>query len=545
MVSAPRPAAAGSGLKGGWLVAVATVLAILLCAAALFIMIRRLVLQPISALDRATREIGRGNLLAPVPDAGAPELRALADAFRTMGVSLHRSSEEARHLAYHDALTGLPNRTLLREKLEGAVAAARRGGQLLGVIFLDLDNFKQVNDTLGHARGDDLLAAVAELLCRSLRGSDLIARPATGSHPEEVVARLGGDEFTILLPAIHHERDAGQVAERIIDSLSRPVTLAGHQIHVGASIGITLFPADGDDAETLLKNADIAMYHAKDRGKNNFQFFSQAMNDRVSRRLGLEHRIRDALANDAFSLVYQPIVEVVSGRMVGVEALLRWIDPEGGGVSTGEMVAVAEECGLILDLGEWVLQEACRQAAAWPVESREEPFIAVNISGVQLTRGDIRHLVARTLAATGFDPRRLQLELTESSFLEVSEETHRGLSRLNELGVQICLDDFGTGYSSLGHLRTLPISRLKIDHSFVRDIDHGDGDHPLLSSIIALAHSLDLAVTAEGVETPEQLRFLERHGCDCVQGWLLGRPMPAAMVAGRLHERRRASGGSP
>ncbi|MGD8308909.1 MAG: diguanylate cyclase, partial [Chromatiales bacterium] len=292
VVTVPVRGIAATGRQVGWMVATATLLAILLCAAALFAMIRRLVLQPISALGEATRQISQGNLLAPVPGGGSPEIRALADAFRSMGTSLNRSAEHAHHLAYHDALTGLPNRTLLLEQLESAVAAARRNDRLLGVVFLDLDDFKQVNDTLGHHRGDQLLVAVSRILSQCLRAQDLIARPGPGDGSREVVARLGGDEFTILLPAIRHERDAGQIAERVIHSLSSPITVDGHRLHVGASIGITLFPTDGPDAETLLKNADIAMYHAKSRGKNNFQFFSPAMNTRVTRRLSLEHRIR-------------------------------------------------------------------------------------------------------------------------------------------------------------------------------------------------------------------------------------------------------------
>ncbi|MGD2083567.1 MAG: EAL domain-containing protein [Chromatiales bacterium] len=536
VVTVPVRGIAATGRQVGWMVATATLLAILLCAAALFAMIRRLVLQPISALGEATRQISQGNLLAPVPGGGSPEIRALADAFRSMGTSLNRSAEHAHHLAYHDALTGLPNRTLLLEQLESAVAAARRNDRLLGVVFLDLDDFKQVNDTLGHHRGDQLLVAVSRILSQCLRAQDLIARPGPGDGSREVVARLGGDEFTILLPAIRHERDAGQIAERVIHSLSSPITVDGHRLHVGASIGITLFPTDGPDAETLLKNADIAMYHAKSRGKNNFQFFSPAMNTRVTRRLSLEHRIRDALDSGDLSLVYQPIVETATGRMAGVEALLRWVDPDIGPVSPSEIVAVAEECGLIFDLGQWVLKEACRQSRAWQSTGPDEIFTSVNVSGIQLGRGDLSELVEHTLSATGLEARLLQLEVTESSLVEVTEKARRDLARVSELGVQISLDDFGAGYSSLGHLRRLPIRHLKIDRGFVMDLDQEGGDQPLVTAIITLAHSLGLGAVAVGVETPQQLELLRDQGCDRMQGWLLGRPVPAEAIAARLRE---------
>jgi len=517
----------------GWLAGAGTLLAILLASAGLYWLLTRVVMGPISRLSGVAREIGSGNLLAPVRVSGAPEVEALAGAFREMGVNLHRSTEHARYLAYHDTLTGLPNRSVFMDYLSSALAAAKGQEDSVALLFLDVDNFKQVNDSLGHAVGDELLVRMAELLNRCLRTEDVVGRVA-GDHASQLVSRLGGDEFTILLSHIKDPSAAGAVAQRILEQLAHPLQVAGHKLYVSASIGITLFPTDAADAESLLKYADIAMYHAKREGKNNVQYFSPLMDATATRRLDLECRLREAVAQEGLYLVYQPITEVRSAELVGVEALLRWNDTEFGVIGPDEMIPIAEETGLILQLGEWILRQACSQVQAWQPLTRKALAVSVNISSVQVNRGDLPQVVAAALRESGLAPELLQLEITESSILSTRKDNVATFDRLRQLGVCISLDDFGTGYSSLGHLRNFPIDIIKIDRSFVSDINEERGNPAIASAIIAMGKNLGMQITAEGIETTYQSQFLRELGCDFMQGFLISRPRPAAEIQAEL-----------
>ncbi|WP_303786971.1 EAL domain-containing protein [Azovibrio restrictus] len=418
-----------------------------------------------------------------------------------------------QYLAHYDPLTHLPNRTLWMERAGAALFAARRHDQdVLAVMFLDVDQFKTVNDSLGHGVGDQLLAEVARRLQSCLRGDDLLAR-------------LGGDEFVLLLPRLAQAEDAAGVAAKLLAALAHPVLVAGHELSVSASIGIALYPADGEDVETLLKHADIAMYSAKAAGRANFQFFVPEMNVRAFERMMLENALRRALERQELVLHYQPQVEACSGRLIGCEALVRWQHPEMGLVPPGHFIPVAEDSGLIVPLGEWVLAEACRQQVRWAGQGL---VMAVNISALQFRRGDFVEMVERTLKETGADPAALELEITESALMQPGDELSERLHRLRALGLTLALDDFGTGYSSLAYLKRLPISRLKLDRSFVMDIPLDAEDLAIATATLSLAADLGMEVVAEGVETESQVDFLTRKGCQVLQGFLFGRPMPAA-----------------
>jgi diguanylate cyclase (GGDEF)-like protein len=425
------------------------------------------------------------------------------------------------HMAHHDALTGLPNRTLFADRVAQAIAHAHRRGGKIAVLFLDLDRFKNVNDSLGHAIGDLLLTAVAERLAKCLRD-------------EDTAARLGGDEFIISLPDVADAGEAARVAGRILAELAKPFTIAEHQLHADGSIGIAIYPGDGDSAETLMRNADTAMYHAKESGRANYQFFSAQMTERVSRRLSTETDLRRALEQGEFSLHYQPLIDLTGGRISGAEALLRWPQSDQSRVmSPTEFIPIAEDTGLIIPLGEWVLLDACAQAQAW--QARHPGLrIAVNLSARQFRQKDLVGMIERVLGETGLAPSLLELELTEGMLMHHAEETVAILRRLNEMGVHLAIDDFGTGYSSLSYLKRFPIHSLKIDRSFVRDISSDPDDAAIVTAIVAMARSLNLSVTAEGVETEEQAAFLRSLACHQAQGYHFGRPMPAAEFAARL-----------
>jgi len=424
------------------------------------------------------------------------------------------------HMAHHDALTGLPNRTLFADRVGQAIARAHRRDGKIAVLFLDLDRFKNVNDSLGHAIGDLLLTAVAERLTNCLR-------------EEDTAARLGGDEFIISLPDVADAGEAARVATRILGELAKPFTIANHQLHADGSIGIALYPADGDSAETLMRNADTAMYHAKESGRANYQFFSAQMTERVSRRLSTETDLRRALEQGEFALNYQPLIDLAANRVSGAEALLRWPQNEHRLMSPSEFIPIAEDTGLIIPLGEWVLLEACSQAQAW--QARHPGLkISVNLSARQFRQKDLIGMIERVLGETGLAPPLLELELTESMLMHHAEETVGILSRLNEMGVRLAIDDFGTGYSSLSYLKRFPIHSLKIDRSFVRDISTDPDDAAIVTAIVAMARSLDLNVTAEGVETEEQATFLRSLACHHAQGFYFGRPVTAQEFGARL-----------
>lgn len=426
-----------------------------------------------------------------------------------------QAEERIRHMAHHDTLTGLPNRALLHDRIGQNIARTRRNGRVMTLLFIDLDRFKNVNDSLGHAVGDQLLKAVAGRLQECTRGTD-------------TVARIGGDEFVIVLVDLRHPEESGQIAHKVLDALSEPFAIGGHELHVTPSIGICAYPGDGPDAETLMRNADTAMYHAKEMGRNNYQFFTPEMNAAAQQRLVLENDIRRALERHEFTLYYQPQIDLARGTIVGMEALVRWRHPKRGLIPPSEFIALAEETGLILPLGEWVLREACTQIRRWRDSGHPDLQVAVNLSARQFRREGIVDMLAQVLQNAGIPAQCLELEITEGVIMQHTEEVMRAFERLHGMGVQIAIDDFGTGYSSLGYLKRFPIDSLKIDQSFVRDITTDPDDAAIVTAIIAMAHSLGLEVVAEGVETEQQLAFLSRLRCDKAQGYHFGRPAPAA-----------------
>jgi diguanylate cyclase (GGDEF)-like protein/PAS domain S-box-containing protein len=430
-------------------------------------------------------------------------------------------SQRLVHLAQHDVLTDLPNRDLLHDRLSHAMQIARRHQKPLAVLYLDLDRFKHINDSLGHMIGDRVLQAVALRLSECVRASD-------------TVSRLGGDEFTVVAADLQDIRDAARCADKVLSAVRVPYVIDGHELHVTASIGIVLYPEDGVEVEALLQNADSAMYEAKDRGRDNYQFYRSDLNTAATEYKVLEAGLRQALQRGELELHYQTITDLATGGITGVEALIRWRHPQLGVVLPKQFIPVAEETGLIVPIGNWALREACRQAKAWQDGGLGSIRLAVNVSTVELRSRDFASGVGIILAQTGLDARCLVLELTETFLMEDSKATALVLVALKALGVQLALDDFGTGYSSLSFVRRFPIDVLKIDQSFVRDLSTDEGDASVVSAVISLGKSLHMRVVAEGVETLEQVTFLEQHGCPEAQGYYFNRPMPAASVPGLL-----------
>lgn len=443
-----------------------------------------------------------------------------------------RAEETIRNLAYFDGLTGLPNRVLLRELLGHALANAERHERSLAILFLDLDQFKRINDTLGHDMGDTLLQEVARRLVGCVRRSDAIFQEGeAGSLPqagkEGAISRLGGDEFVLILSEIGSSEDAANVARRIAAALAQPIQLGHDEVTVTASIGISVYPYDASNAETLLKHADAAMYHAKEQGRNSYRFYTEALNERSARRFAIEFSLRRALDRGEFVLFYQPRIDMRAQRVVGMEALLRWQRPGEGLVLPGEFIPVAEENGMIVPIGEWVLQEACRQAAAWSTSGLAPLTVSVNMSAGQFKRGRLVENICRILQETGLDPGFLEIELTESMLIEDTELSAAMLARFRDIGVNISIDDFGTGYSSLSYLKRFDLTALKVDQSLIRDLASNPNDSAIVSAAIALAHSLGLRVVAEGVEHEFQADFLRSQGCDEAQGYLFSPPIDA------------------
>ncbi len=448
---------------------------------------------------------------------------------RQMTISLAskwRSEHRIVKLAYFDALTGLPNREQLRNRLNSALAAAKQQQRMLAVLYLDLDNFKRVNDTLGHAVGDELLCLVAARLRSSLRLDDTVDELpiARSSH----IARLGGDEFIVILPNIRSADDAAAVAARLISELQEPMRLAQHTLVVTPSIGVSMFPGDGVEADTLLRNADLAMYFAKRKGPGMSAFFDASMNDAALHRFTLEAKLRGALERGEFTLHYQPQFDVRTGGVSGMEALLRWTNDELGVVPPVEFIPVAEETGLILGIGEWVLRNACLQAKSWVDEGLPVARMAVNVSGQQFVLKDFPQTVAAIIKETGIEASMLELEITESVVMKDEAWAEQALAQLKEQGVMLAIDDFGTGYSSFGRLRHFAVDRLKIDRSFMTSLIDCSDDRAIAAAIIAMSRSLRINVTAEGVESFPQLLFLQEHECQEAQGFLFSRALPAA-----------------
>ncbi len=447
-----------------------------------------------------------------------------------------RSEQKNYRLAYFDSLTGLYNRESFKEVLNQSVIGAKRYQRFLSVLFLDLDDFKRINDTLGHVVGDLLLKAVAKRLRLCVRDSDAIMHGADES--DELVARVGGDEFVLLLPEVEHAESAAAVARRILAELSKPMILAGNEVFVSPSIGISIFPQDADDGETLLKYADTAMYFAKRNGKNIYRFYNDAMNEEARRRLDLDRNLRQALEREEFLLHYQPQINVLRGNICGIEALLRWNSTEMGSITPAEFIPLAEENGLIVRIGEWVMREACRQAKQWQDQGLVIGRIAVNVSVQQFANRRFVESVADILAESGLDPYSLELEITEGLLLDDPEGTIATLEALKDVGVQLAMDDFGTGYSSLTHLKRLPIDRLKIDQSFVCEITSDPSDAAIAAAVTLLAESLDFEVIAEGVETDAQLAFLRGKGCNEMQGNFLSPPVTCEAMTALLDTHR-------
>ena len=443
----------------------------------------------------------------------------------TLAAKAHRDQ-----LAHTDPLTGLPNRESLLWRLDWALGQTQRHGHVGAVLQLGLDRFKQVNDALGPAVGDELLQSVAQRLAATLRGTDSVAR---GRSPRgaATLSRGSGDEFSVLLPVIERVDDAAVVARRLIERMTEPFAVAGHELFVSCRIGIAVFPGDSADKDTVLKHAGVAMRHARQAGPMagaGFQFYSEALNSQALHRIGLERELHHALERHEFRLHYQPQVDVASGRVFGVEALVRWQHPQRGLLGPGEFIGVAEETGLIARLGHWVLGEALAQLAAWRASGLVLPQMAVNVASQQLQRPELCEQVREALRASGVDAPSLCLELTESAIIDSGPRVTTTIEALKHLGVQLALDDFGTGYSSLTYLRRFAIDELKIDRSFVIDCDSGGNNSAITSAIIAMAHQLGLRVVAEGVETRQQLAFLRSSGADSFQGYLFSRPLPAA-----------------
>jgi diguanylate cyclase (GGDEF)-like protein len=445
------------------------------------------------------------------------ELVRLAHEARTM-------TRQMTHSAEHDALTDLPNRLLLNDRIGQAVALAQRREKQVGVLYLDLDSFKHMNDSLGHPIGDKLLQSLARRLLGCVRTTD-------------TVSRLGGDEFVILLSEIERPEDAAIISRKLLQAVSKAFPIDKHDLHITASIGVSTYPDDGFDAETLIKNADTAMFQAKENGREGYQFFRPAMNVRAVERQLIEEHLRRALERQEFALHYQPKIILKTGAISGVEALLRWTHPTRGYVPPGQFIPVAEDCGLILPIGAWVLKEACAQARAWADAGLPALTMAVNVSPVQFKSNGFLNNLAAILIETGLDPRSLELEVTEGALMKNPELAADTLSTLRGMGVQVAIDDFGTGYSSLSYLRRFPLDALKIDQSFIRQITTIPDETVIVSAIISMGQSLNLRIIAEGVETEDQLDFLKAHKCDEAQGFYFSRPVPPPQIASFLESR--------
>jgi len=473
-----------------------------------------------SSVDAETKlkalELGATDFLAKPVDASELVLRLR----NTLAAKAYRD-----RLANYDTLTGLPNRNTFMDRLDWALKHSERSGARGAVLHLGIDEFRKVNEALGPAAGDAVLRDIAQRLEVSLRSTDTVSRVA--GEPQPSLSRMSGDEFMLLLPVIGTSDDAARIGERIRDAISQPVHSAGHELAITCSIGIALFPADGVTPDNVVKNAGTAMAYAKECGKNTMRFYSSELNARALQKLSLTNELRRALERDELRLFYQPKVDLQSGVVLGAEALVRWQHPERGLVPPGEFIPLAEENGLVVPLGNWVMREACRQSREWQLAGRRVPRISVNVSSHQFRQGDLREILAGILTETGADPQNLTLELTEGVIMDNAAGNLETLRRLKEMGMKLSIDDFGTGYSSLSYLNKFPLDELKIDRSFVMEIKGPDERCAIITAIIAMAHSLGLRVVAEGVETEPQRAYLAAEGCDEYQGYFKSKPVPA------------------
>ena len=507
--------------------------------------IYKLFLSPIYKLRDIVTSIGEGNLntVMPVEDTH-DEFGDLYDSIQKMRLNLNTSQQQVKQLAYYDELTGLPNRITLRHELDAMINKCQRSNGHFAVVFIDLDNFKDINDTLGHDMGDILLKEVSRIIVENIRTDDYVVRQRESLEPESkptLVARLGGDEFTLLLGDIENIKLISGIVKRLLDSFSKPIIIGQHEAFVGASMGIAIYPQDGATADELLKNADLAMYKAKKSGKNNFEFFCKEMNAIALQRLALESNLRRALERNEFVLFYQPRVYAHNANIDGFEALIRWDSQELGMVSPAQFIPFAEESLLICDIGQWVLETACQQIRQWVDEGHSDICVSVNLSPRQIYQGDTLNVIENAMQTHGVNARNLEIEITESGLLEDEHLAIVFLDKVRALGIRLALDDFGTGYSSLSYLRKLPINILKIDRSFVIDVVGDKDTTSVLETIISLAEKLSLETVAEGVETTEQLEILTRLGCNYIQGYYFSKPLPLEMANEYLRKLERLS----
>jgi diguanylate cyclase (GGDEF)-like protein len=475
--------------------------------------------------DRDANQLFQYTVLPPVRDERDDVAYFYGYLVEVGGYQKTLSVEEIEYRAYHDPLTGLPNRNLFGDRLEMEIRRTGRTGLKFGVMFLDLDDFKNINDSLGHLMGDSLLEEVGKRLMKSIRDGDTIAR-------------IGGDEFIVLLPLIKDPTEIAIVAQRILDVFKDPFIIKNHELFSTVSIGICMYPTDGKDTVELLKNSDLAMYHAKEQGKNNYVFFSGEMNIRMKKRMTLENQLRHALREDQFVLHYQPLVDLGTGRMNGVEALIRWNHPQSGLLTPDDFIPLAEETGLILQLGQWVLVTSCEQILTWRNQGIRSLPVSINISARQFLRRDFLELVQKVLKNTGLSTKSLTLQVTENSIMGNREKIVAIMTALKDIGIKLSIDDFGTGFSSLDQLRYFPVDTLKIDRSFVGGIPHNPDCIGIARSVIALAKNLKLKVLAEGVENKEQLDFLVGNGCDLVQGYYFSPPVPQEVISQMIKEKK-------
>lgn len=503
-----------SAISGYVLRNLAIGLAMVLTVAVLAYLFSRRIVRPIRAISDTAKSIAQGKLDTRVAVDGPIEIADVADQFNAMLDIREEAVERISYLAQYDVLTNLPNRNLFRDRLEQAMMRAQRNETLVALMFIDLDRFKEINDTLGHPVGDQVLQKVAERLKHFLRDVDTIAR-------------LGGDEFTIVLEGVHDVPQIATAAQKVRDALVQPLLVDDREIFVSASIGISIYPFDVEEIDALLKNADIAMYQAKQDGGDAYHFFEAEMNAHTFEHLELEGRLRRALARNQFTLHYQPQVSIANGRIIGAEALLRWHDEELGMIAPARFIPLAETTGLIVPIGEWVLHTACAQNKAWQDAGCAPIPIAVNLSPRQFRQANLLEKITQTLEQTGLHPNYLELEITESTIMHQAEKTIGLLEQLHAMGVRLSVDDFGTGYSSLSYLKRFPVHKLKIDQSFVRDINLDPDDAAIVTAVIAMARSLNVLTIAEGVETEEQLAFLDALKCAEYQGYYFAKPMPA------------------
>lgn len=482
-------------------------------------------IRPIKQLAAYSKEIGHGNYEFTMDIERGDEVGELVQALEEMRNNLRESNAEAKYLAYHDRLTGLPNRAMLRTHLDRAIAEAQRNGHSLALFFIDVDNFKRINDTFGHVAGDSVLQTQANRISNCLRAADFVA---VGSDKGAVAARLGGDEFIAVVPLNRGPLDAATLARRILNHCEQPIVIDSKEMVVSTSIGIAVYPSDGATSDEMVKHADLAMYQAKAEGKNTYKYFTEELNRRALHNLEIELELRRALTCGELTVYYQPQVDLALDQIVGAEALVRWNHPTRGMIAPNDFIPIAEETGLIVQVGQEVLRQAAKQVAAWRAAGREDFYVSVNVSSVQFRRQDLTKVIQEILEETKAPADALHIELTESNLMKAEDQAQRQLEEIRALGLRVWLDDFGTGYSSLSYLRRIPVDGVKIDRSFISNLADADNDRQLTRTIIGMTESLHLSVIAEGVDSEEQEAILRADGCQYAQGYRYGKPMPPA-----------------